>query len=205
MPDDPALAAAFGVALFHLLDDRLDAEELLMAGDLTLTVVEEGERTGQFQDALLATEGVKDTVLFGDCDDPCSTKLFVGLTGAGEVTRKEVLQLCVGKRTIDEAADSSVVMMLAPLQPELTAGADGGVEGLIALHRQQELDRMEQRGDGGRGLVGDELAHALHDLDTRSLVFDDPERDAVHQENDIAAARAFAVVTVDRELRGGLE
>ena len=47
MPDHPALSASFAVALLHLFDDRLDAEELLMAGDLALAVVKEGERAGQ--------------------------------------------------------------------------------------------------------------------------------------------------------------
>ena len=220
MPDHPTLSASFAVTLLHLFDDRLDTEELLMTGDLALAVIKEGERAGELQDPLLPAKGVENSILLSHRDHPGRPELIVVTSGPSEITREDVPQLIRRKGPIDQAANERIIMMLAPLQPELATRTDSGVERLVLVGRDQQLDSMEQRGDRSRRLVGDQLTDPFHDLHPRGLVFDHTERDTIDQQDDVAAARvgpvllpdrllilgvALSVVTVDRELWGSLE
>ena len=63
MPDQSSCSLTLGIAFLHLLDDSFDRKELLMAGNLAFTVVEEGERACQIKDTLLATESMEDAIL----------------------------------------------------------------------------------------------------------------------------------------------
>ena len=160
------------------------------------------------------------SILLSHRDHPSRPELIIVTSGPSEITREDVPQLIRRKGPIDQAADECIIMMFAPLQPELATRTDSGVERLVLVGRDQQLDGVEQRGDRSRRLVGDQLTDPFHDLHTRGLVFDHTERDAIDQQDNVAAARvrpvllpdrllilrvAFAVVTVDRKFRASLE
>ncbi len=65
MPDDAAPATVLGIPLFHMSENALDGEVLLVAGNLLDARIEDSELVDQFQQPLWATEAVNRPILRG--------------------------------------------------------------------------------------------------------------------------------------------
>ena len=63
MPDYAASARSVVLGFLHSVKDLVDAEVLLMAGDLFLTTVEEHKTEDQFEEPLPATQGIERLIL----------------------------------------------------------------------------------------------------------------------------------------------
>ena len=65
VPDCAALALVVGAEVFYTLDGVVDGEELLVAGDLADSGVEDGEAADEVEEAVGAAEGMDEVVLGG--------------------------------------------------------------------------------------------------------------------------------------------
>ena len=153
VPDQSPRSLTLGIAFLHLLDDSFDSKELLMAGNLTLTVIEEGKRACQIKDALLATESMEDAILLGHGNHASLSELIIVTSSTGETSRKNILQLILRERAVDQASDKGVIMVLSPFQPELASRAHGSVEDIVLIRSDQQLHRVKQGGNCARRLI----------------------------------------------------
>ena len=208
VPDHAAQARAVRTGSPHPVEDLVDAEVLLVAGDLLLPAIEEGEAEDQLQEPVLSAQGVEGPVLRRHL--PLQAAIALPLAGPGPAGRKDPVELALAEPYVDPVLQVRRIALsgiLPPRRPELGCGAHGGVLGLVLGHGEEQLCVVEETGDLVLLLIADVLADGLTDgvLHVRPLALDDDQGDPVHEKHDVGPARLVAAAALDDEFLGHVE
>ncbi|MHC2384965.1 hypothetical protein ACVIU7_007934 [Bradyrhizobium liaoningense] len=207
VPDNAALAASTRLLLVDLLNQRLDAKDLLVTrGNLSDLLVEKDEKAHEFKQALLAEQADEHPVLI--CrqlrSSPEAFKVFANSRRA--VSEEPIL---LGSRKgciLDRRKMSFIQKLLAPTSPEFLRCSGCRVLPGRSADRHKQLRICEQL----RNLIGLLIADALADTffnhraiwiaRLRTLCFNHNKRQSVNVADNVRTACIDATGTQDLQL-----
>ena len=205
MPDYAALARSVVLGFPHSVEDLIDTEVLLMAGNFFLASVKEHETEDQFEEPLPATQGIECFILW--CYLPLYASIALPLSAPKLLRSKNSVDLALTQRQTHlllQVSRIALAEILLPHRPELGGRTHRGVLGFVLRDGEEKLCVEEKTGDLVLLLVADMLANRLADrvLHVGPLALDDHQRNPVDEEHDVGSAGLLATTALDHELLG---
>ncbi len=144
MPDHSALARITHTRLLHSRDSLANAEKLLMPRDLAHTPIENGKAADKVKHPLWAAQGEQRSILRRNRARPFGGHSVEVAARAGEITRENGIFFGISQREIGKRCDDLVcILFITPGAPEFPGRPYCGIAGIDAVHREQDLGKVE--------------------------------------------------------------